>query len=122
MEMTDRTLWMLLDSRLRGNDGVRCGGWIFRLGDFCQGILQGVTTMCLAMPVQVTELLPGQRARVSVDGVSREVSVALVDNLAVGDFVILHVGYAIGKLDEDEARRTLALIAEAVDKLAEGAT
>ena len=76
--------------------------------------------MCLAMPVQVTELLPGQRARVSVDGVSREVSVALVEDLAVGDFVILHVGYAIGKLDEDEARRTLALIAEAVDKLAEG--
>ena len=63
--------------------------------------------MCLAMPVQVTELLPGQRARVSVDGVSREVSVALVEDLAVGDFVILHVGYAIGKLDEDEARRTL---------------
>ena len=77
--------------------------------------------MCLAMPVQVTELLPGQRARVSVDGVSREVSVALVEDLAVGDFVILHVGYAIGKLVEDEARRTLALIAEAVDKLAEGA-
>lgn len=77
--------------------------------------------MCLAMPVQVTELLPGQRARVSVDGVSREVSVALVEDLAVGDFVILHVGYAIGKLDEDEARRTLALIADAVDKLAEGA-
>lgn len=77
--------------------------------------------MCLAMPVQVTELLPGQRARVSVDGVSREVSVALVEDLAVGDFVILHVGYAIGKLDEGEARRTLALIAEAVDKLAEGA-
>ena len=77
--------------------------------------------MCLAMPVQVTELLPGQRARVSVDGVSREVSVALVEDLAVGDFVILHVGYAIGRLDECEARRTLALIAEAVDKLAEGA-
>ena len=51
----------------------------------------------------------------------KEVSVALVEDLAVGDFVILHVGYAIGKLDEDEARRTLALIAEAVDKLAEGA-
>ena len=77
--------------------------------------------MCLAMPVQVTELLPGQRARVSVDGVSREVSVALVEDLAVGILSSCTSATPSAKLDEDEARRTLALIAEAVDKLAEGA-
>jgi len=59
------------------------------------------------MPVEVIELLPGQCARVSVDGVTREISLALVDDVAVGDFVLLHVGYAIGKLDREEADATL---------------
>jgi len=68
--------------------------------------------MCLAMPVEVVELLPGERARVSVDGVTREISLALVENVAPGDFVLLHVGYAIGKLDRAEADATLARLAE----------
>ena len=74
--------------------------------------------MCIAMPVEVVELLPGQCARVSVDGVTREVSLALVDDVAVGDFVLLHVGYAIGKLDRAEADATLrdlAALAESVN-------
>jgi hydrogenase expression/formation protein HypC len=71
--------------------------------------------MCLAMPVEVIELLPGPRARVGVDGVTREISLALVDDVAVGDFVLLHVGYAIGKLDRaaaDETLRALAALTE----------
>lgn len=68
--------------------------------------------MCLAMPVQVMERLPGDIARVSLDGVCREISVALVPEVAVGDYVILHVGYAIGRLDADEAAKTLALMDE----------
>jgi hydrogenase expression/formation protein HypC len=68
--------------------------------------------MCLAMPVEVIEILPGERARVSVEGVSREISLALVEDVAPGDFVLLHVGYAIGKLDREEAERTLAELAE----------
>jgi len=67
--------------------------------------------MCLAMPVEVVELLPGQCARVSVDGVTREISLALVDDVAVGDYVLLHVGYAIGKLDREEADATLRELA-----------
>jgi hydrogenase expression/formation protein HypC len=67
--------------------------------------------MCLAMPVEVTELLPEQRARVSADGVTREISLALVDDVAVGDFVLLHVGYAIGKLDRADADATLGELA-----------
>jgi hydrogenase expression/formation protein HypC len=60
------------------------------------------------MPVEVVELLPGERARVSVDGVTRDISLALVEHVAPGDFVLLHVGYAIGKLDRAEADATLA--------------
>lgn len=71
--------------------------------------------MCLAMPVEVVELIHEERARVSVDGVTREISLALVDDVAVGDFVLLHAGFAIGKLDReaaDELLRDLALLAE----------
>ncbi len=68
--------------------------------------------MCLAIPVRVTELLGDDMAKVSLDGVSKTISVALVDNLAVGDYVILHVGFALSKVDAKEAERTLAMIRE----------
>lgn len=70
--------------------------------------------MCLAMPVEVIELLPGELARVSVDGVTRDISLTLVENVTPGDFVLLHVGYAIGKLDRAEAEATLAQLATLV--------
>ncbi len=69
--------------------------------------------MCLAMPVQITELVGDDMARVTLDGVSRLVSIALLDDVQVGDYVILHVGYALEKLDPDEAQATLDAIAEA---------
>ena len=68
--------------------------------------------MCLAIPVLVTELLPDEMAKVSLDGVTKVVSTALVEDLKVGDYVIIHVGYALTKIDPDEAQRTLALLAE----------
>jgi hydrogenase expression/formation protein HypC len=68
--------------------------------------------MCLAIPAEVTELLPDQMARVSLDGVSKTVSVALVDDLAVGDYVVIHVGFALTRIDRQEAHRTLALLSE----------
>jgi hydrogenase expression/formation protein HypC len=66
--------------------------------------------MCLAIPARVIELLPDDMARVSLDGVSKIISVALVDGLAVDDYVVLHVGYALTKIDEAEALETLALL------------
>lgn len=69
--------------------------------------------MCLAVPALVTELLPDNMAKISLDGVSMPISVALVKNVAVGDYVIVHVGYALSKVDPDEARRTLDLLDEA---------
>lgn len=68
--------------------------------------------MCLAIPAEVTKLLPDEMAIVSIDGVSKEISVALIENLAVGDYVIIHVGYALTKIDPEEARRTLELLRE----------
>ena len=67
--------------------------------------------MCLAIPVRVVELLSESTALVDLDGIRKEVSLALVDDVHVGDYVILHVGYALSKLDPDEAERTLALFA-----------
>ncbi|MGJ5179250.1 HypC/HybG/HupF family hydrogenase formation chaperone [Bradyrhizobium oligotrophicum] len=66
--------------------------------------------MCLAIPAEVIKLLPDGMAIVSIDGVSKEVSVALIEEIAVGDYVILHVGHALAKIDPDEARETLDLL------------
>jgi len=78
--------------------------------------------MCLAIPARIEQLLAGDSAIVNLGGVRKEVSLALVENVAVGDYVIVHVGYALQKLDQDEAERTLALFAElgAMNDLADG--
>jgi len=73
--------------------------------------------MCLAIPVKVVELLEGDQATVDVGGVRKDISLALVDGITVGDYVILHVGYAIQKLDPEEAEKTLALFAELGENL-----
>jgi hydrogenase expression/formation protein HypC len=67
--------------------------------------------MCLAIPVRITELLAGDRALASAGGIVREIDIALVDDLQVGDYVILHVGYALSKLNEVEAQKTLEAMA-----------
>lgn len=68
--------------------------------------------MCLAIPAQVVELRPDDNALVDLAGVKKEISLALLDGVAVGDYVIVHVGYALNKLDPDEAEKTLKLFAE----------
>ncbi len=68
--------------------------------------------MCLAIPAEVTELLADDMAKVVIDGVGKIISVVLIEDLKVGDFVVIHVGYALTKIDPDEARRTLEILAE----------
>lgn len=68
--------------------------------------------MCLAIPVQITELLDNQRAVVDLGGIRKNISTALLDEVAEGDFVILHTGYALTRLDEHEAQKTLQLFAD----------
>lgn len=68
--------------------------------------------MCLALPVRVIELGENATAIVDLDGVRKEISLALLDDVHVGDYVILHAGYALSKLDPEEAQKTLALFAQ----------
>jgi hydrogenase expression/formation protein HypC len=68
--------------------------------------------MCLALPAQVTELLPDDQAKVNLGGVTKIISLALVADVEPGDYVIVHVGYALTKVDPAEAEKTLALFAE----------
>ena len=69
--------------------------------------------MCLAIPARVVELNENDVAIVDLGGVRKDVSLALVEDVKVGDYVILHVGYALTRLDPEEAEKTLALMAEA---------
>ncbi len=68
--------------------------------------------MCLAIPAQVIEIVDAQHAVVDTGGVRKQISTALVDDLTVGEYVIVHVGYALNRLDAEEAEETLRLFAE----------
>jgi hydrogenase expression/formation protein HypC len=65
--------------------------------------------MCLAVPVQVVALLDNQWIEIEVGGIRTRVSIALLDEVAVGEYVIVHAGFAIARLDIEEAEKTLAL-------------
>jgi hydrogenase expression/formation protein HypC len=69
--------------------------------------------MCLAIPARVVEVLPNDEGVIDVGGVRKRISLELVTGVVSGDYVIVHVGYALQRLDPDEAARTLALFAEA---------
>ena len=69
--------------------------------------------MCLAIPARVVELRAAEQAVVDLGGVRKEISLALVEDVTPGDYVIVHVGYALQKLDAAEAERTLRLFAGA---------
>jgi hydrogenase expression/formation protein HypC len=69
--------------------------------------------MCLAIPARVVEVLPRDEGVIDVGGVRKRISLELVTDVAPGDYVIVHVGYALQRLDPEEAARTLALFAEA---------
>jgi len=68
--------------------------------------------MCLAIPALLIERREGDQALVELGGIRKPISVDLVPEAVPGDYVIVHVGHAIGVLDEAEASRTLALFAE----------
>jgi len=68
--------------------------------------------MCLALPARIVVLLEPDQAVVDLGGVRKTISVALTPGVRADDYVIVHVGHAIGVLDAEEAGRTLALFAE----------
>jgi hydrogenase expression/formation protein HypC len=72
--------------------------------------------MCLAIPLKIVEI-EGKQATGEVEGVSRRVRVDFVENIKVGDYVIVHAGFAIEKLTEEQALENLKAIKEVTDAL-----
>ncbi len=70
--------------------------------------------MCLAVPMKVAEIAGGT-AICEVDGVRREASLMMLDDVVVGDYVLLHAGFAIEKIDPLEAQKTLDVFREILD-------
>jgi len=80
--------------------------------------------MCLAVPGRIVELVEGDglaMARLDYGGVAREACMAYLPEAKVGDYVLVHVGFAISKMDEAEAARTLELLRELGELEEEGA-
>lgn len=73
--------------------------------------------MCLAVPVKVLEVLESGEAVVELSGVRSRVSTLLLDEVRPGDYIIIHVGHAIARLDVEEAEQTLALFREITDHI-----
>ena len=71
--------------------------------------------MCLAIPAQITELKDGRLATVDILGVTRDIAVDLTPQAGVGDFVLVHAGFAIEVVDPDYAQETIVLIREFPD-------
>lgn len=71
--------------------------------------------MCLAIPARLVEI-NGDRGKVEMGGATLDVSIALLKDVKIGDYLIIHAGYALDKLNEEEARKTLDLF----DELAKG--
>jgi hydrogenase expression/formation protein HypC len=67
--------------------------------------------MCLSVPAEIISI-DGQMARASVGGAIRDISLQLVEDMHIGDFVLLHTGYAIEKISAEEAAETVRLLRE----------
>ena len=76
--------------------------------------------MCLAVPMEVMQI-DQEQATCSLDGVVRSVSLIMLDDVAVGDYVLIHAGFAIEKLDAHEAHETLKLLRQLLESSGDGA-
>lgn len=75
--------------------------------------------MCLAIPSRIVTITD-QMAVIDVDGVTREASLLLLEDPRVGDYVIVHAGFALHKIDAETARESLALLRDIADRLGPG--
>lgn len=66
-------------------------------------------TMCLAIPAKIIDHVGKDTVEVDVGGIRRVISIALVPEVSIGDYVIIHAGYALTRLNEQEANKTLQL-------------
>ena len=72
--------------------------------------------MCLAIPMKVIEI-KNSEGIVELGGVQREVNLQLVEDVSVGDYILIHAGFAIQKLDREEAEKTLSYLREMAEKV-----
>jgi len=70
--------------------------------------------MCLGVPMQV-KTIENEVAMCEIDGVQRQASLMMLDDVKIGDYVLIHAGFAIEKIDDDEAMLTLKALREALD-------
>ena len=70
--------------------------------------------MCLAIPGKIVEIvdMENQLAKVDVGGVRRNVNIGILDDVVVGDYVLIHVGFAMAKINAEEAAKTLQILDE----------
>jgi len=70
--------------------------------------------MCLAIPGRIVEIVDplNSLAKVEVGGVRRSVNIGMLDDIVIGDYVLVHVGFAMSKIDEQQAQETLRLLHE----------
>lgn len=68
--------------------------------------------MCLAIPAKVEAVEADDMAVVAIENVRKRISTALLDDVDTGDYVLVHVGYALHRLSEEEAQKTLSLMAQ----------
>ena len=68
--------------------------------------------MCLGIPAKIVEIMNSAAGRVETAGVARDISLQLIEDPQVGDWVLIHAGYAINRLDEHEAWETIRLLEE----------
>lgn len=74
--------------------------------------------MCLGIPVKITKI-EGSKAEAEIGGVKKEINLSIIEGVKTGDYVILHAGFAIEKLDEEEAEETLRLLREISESMGE---
>lgn len=75
--------------------------------------------MCLGIPVQLIEVENTNVGKVEIGGIRRQINLALLDNVKTGDYVLLHAGFAITKVDKEEAEETISLLNQLAKKLEE---
>ncbi len=70
--------------------------------------------MCLAIPGKIVEIIDEENriAKVEIGGVRRGVNIGMLDDVVIGDYVLVHVGFAMSKIDEKQAEETLRLLQE----------
>lgn len=68
--------------------------------------------MCLAIPAKVIDICGEHQARIDFGGVQKDISTMLLDNVIIGEYLLVHVGFAIGRITPEEAEKTLAYLME----------